>query len=136
MCTGGAGNGDSPLNTIRILDLNIWNYNEPWPARRARIVDLILEAQPDIVALQEVRYRDWLVDPRHQAEQILSGLPGYGAIWHPAHHWPAHAAHNPGQEWEGLAILSPHPIVDQAILQLSREPDDPRDTFQRLVVAS
>jgi endonuclease/exonuclease/phosphatase family metal-dependent hydrolase len=122
------------MKTIRILDLNIWNYNDPWPTRRDLIADLILDTEPDIVALQEIRYRDWSLDPRHQADQILVGLPGYRCIWHPAHHWPPGKGGNVGDvEWEGLAILSPHPIVDQALLRLSRAPDDPRDNFQRLV---
>jgi endonuclease/exonuclease/phosphatase family metal-dependent hydrolase len=122
------------MTAIRILDLNIWNYNEPWPTRRDLILDLILDTEPDIVALQEIRYRDWTLDPRHQAGQILAGLPGYTATWHPAHYWPQASRETTGEkEWEGLAILSPHPIVDQAVLRLSRAPEDPRDSFQRLV---
>lgn len=122
------------MTAVRILDLNIWNYNEPWPTRRDLILDLILDTEPDVVALQEIRYRDWTLDPRHQAGQILAGLPGYSAIWHPAHYWPPGGRENMGEkEWEGLAILSPHPVVDQAVLRLSRAPEDPRDNFQRLV---
>jgi endonuclease/exonuclease/phosphatase family metal-dependent hydrolase len=122
------------MTAIRILDLNIWNYNEPWPGRRDLIQDLILDTDPDIVALQEIRYRDWTLDPRHQADQILAGLPGYAAVWYPAHYWPPASRESLGEkEWEGLAILSRHPIVDQAVLQLSRAPEDPRDHFQRLV---
>jgi len=124
-------------DSIRILNLNIWNYNPPWTTRRERIVDLVLDTQPDAVALQEIRYRDWSIDPRHQADQILAGLEGYAAVWVPAHYWPAGSGHNVGElEWEGLAILSPHPIVDHTLLRLSRDPDDPRDSFQRLVLGA
>jgi endonuclease/exonuclease/phosphatase family metal-dependent hydrolase len=35
-----------------------------------------------------------------------------------------------------LAILSPHPIVDHKLLRLSRDPGDPRDSFQRLVLGA
>ena len=62
------------MTTLRILNLNIWNYNAPWPERRARIVGLIQDTQPDLVALQEVRYHDWLPYPNHQADQIRLGL--------------------------------------------------------------
>jgi endonuclease/exonuclease/phosphatase family metal-dependent hydrolase len=125
------------MSEIRILDLNIWNYNEPWLARRDRIVDLILDTRPDIVALQEIRYHDWTADPRHQADQILSRLSGYASIWHPAHYWPPRTGDNLGEiKWEGLAILSKHPIVDQAVLHLSRDAGDPRDSFQRLVLGA
>ena len=125
------------MNSIRILDLNIWNYNEPWPARRDRIVDLIQRTNPDLVALQEIRYHEWLPEPRHQADQILAELSGYTSIWHPAHYWPPNMdTFTSGKQWEGLAILSRSPIVDQAIARLSRDADDPRDSFQRLVLGA
>jgi endonuclease/exonuclease/phosphatase family metal-dependent hydrolase len=125
------------MTAIRALDLNIWNYTEPWPARRDLIVDMILDLEPDVVALQEVRYRDWSLDPRHQGDQILAGLPGFDSVWEPAHRWLPGQGHNVGDiEWEGLAILSPHPIVDRALVRLSRSDSDPRDTFQRLVLGA
>jgi endonuclease/exonuclease/phosphatase family metal-dependent hydrolase len=122
---------------IKILGLNIWNYNKPWPARRDLISDMVLDLRPDIVALQEVRYQDWTIDPRHQGDQILAGLPDYASVWQPAHYWEPGQRNNAGElEWEGLALLSPHPIVDQAVIRLSRAPDDPRDNFQRLVLGA
>ena len=125
------------MTTLRILNLNIWNYNAPWPERRARIVKLIQETDPDLVALQEVRYHDWLPHPNHQADQILSGLTGYNSIWHPAHYWSPGQGDNQGHTcWEGLAILSQTPIVDKALVRLSRNPDDPRDSHQRLVLGA
>lgn len=122
-------------DTIRVLDLNIWNYNEPWERRREAIISLILDARPDVVALQEVRYQSWQEDPRHQADQIAAGLPGYHLIWHPAHHWPTDADSGQAQHWEGLAILSLHPFTDLAVARLSQDFSDPRDHFQRLVLA-
>ena len=125
------------MSVVRLLDLNIWNVNEPWTARRERIVDLIATAAPDVVALQEVRYCDWIADARHQADQIIDSLPGYRSVWQPAHYWQPGEGHNTGRtEWEGLAILSPHPIVDRALLRLSRDPNDERDHFQRLVLGA
>lgn len=125
------------MTDVRILDLNIWNYNEPWPTRRERIVDLIQHTAPDLVALQEIRYHEWLPEPRHQADQILAGLSGYTCVWHPAHYWPLDAKHPAGaKQWEGLAILSRYPIVDQAVARLSRDAQDVRDSFQRLVIGA
>ena len=125
------------MNRVQLLDLNIWNYNDPWEARRERIVDLIRSTLPDVVALQEVRGRDWGADVRHQADQILARLPGYSAVWEPAHYWRPGEGHNEGRlEWEGLAILSAHPLVDRAVARLSQDPQDERDSFQRLVLGT
>jgi endonuclease/exonuclease/phosphatase family metal-dependent hydrolase len=125
------------MPTLRILNLNIWNYNPPWTERRARIIALIQETAPDLVALQEIRHHDWLPYPTHQADQILAGLPGYRSIWQPAHYWPPGQGDNQGRTcWEGLAVLSRAPVVDQAHVRLSRNPDDPRDAHQRLVLGA
>jgi endonuclease/exonuclease/phosphatase family metal-dependent hydrolase len=125
------------MTGIRILDLNIWNYNEPWPARRERIVDLIQRTSPDMVALQEIRYHEDRAEPGHQAAQICASLTGYACIWQPAHYWPPETTQpTGGKRWEGLAILSRYPIVDQCVYRLSRDADDPRDSFQRLVLSA
>ncbi|MBN1580573.1 MAG: endonuclease/exonuclease/phosphatase family protein [Anaerolineae bacterium] len=123
------------MTTTRILDLNIWNYNDPWPVRRDLIVRLILETNPDIVAFQEVRYQDW-IDVHHQADQILSHLDGYTAVWNPAAYWSPDQDENKGQQWEGLAILSRHPLVDRRIARLERDAADPHNHFPRLVLAA
>ncbi len=123
------------MPAIHVLNLNIWNYNAPWPERRRLIIDLIRQTQPDVVALEEVRYQDWL-NTRHQADQILTGLTGYDAVWQPAAYWPRGQESNQGQQWEGLAILSRHPIVDQAMTRLSRDPGDPHNHFDRLVMGA
>lgn len=117
-----------------ILGLNIWNYNEPWPVRRELIAQMIQEAVPDLVALQEMRYHStYAEDPRHQADQLLSRLQGYQAIWQPAMYYAPSEA-NGGIRWEGLAILSRLPIVDHRHIRLSRDPEDPRDSHQRIVL--
>jgi endonuclease/exonuclease/phosphatase family metal-dependent hydrolase len=125
------------MTNLRILNLNIWNYNPPWPERRSRIVELIQGTEPDLVALQEIRYHDWLPYASHQADQIVAELAGYHCIWHPAHYWPPGHGDNQGETcWEGLAILSRSPIVDKALVRLSRDLTDPRDAHQRLVLGA
>lgn len=125
------------MTRLTLLNLNIWNYNAPWTERRARIIELIQRTEPDLVALQEVRYHDWLPYPSHQADQILAELSDYHNIWHPAHYWPPGEGDNRGQTcWEGLAIFSRSPIVDQTHLRLSRDLEDPRDVHQRLVLGA
>lgn len=120
------------MDTLRILNLNIWNYNAPWPTRCSLIAGLIARTRPDAVALQEVRYQSWL-DNRHQADQILDELSEpYHTIWQPAAYW----ALDEGDQWEGLAVLSRYPIVDQATVRLERDPNDPRDSFVRRVLGA
>jgi endonuclease/exonuclease/phosphatase family metal-dependent hydrolase len=125
----------SLMSIIRILDLNIWNYNDPWPIRRDLIVRLIRETNPDMVALQEVRHQDWL-DTHHQADQLLLDLDGYTAVWNPAAYWPPDHDEHKGLQWEGLAILSRHPIVDRRMVCLERDVTDPHNHFPRLVLGA
>jgi len=120
--------------TICLLDLNIWNYNEPWSARRNLIVELIREANADVVALQEIQCRSWLDDPGHQAAQIRARLPEFELIWHPAHYWAPGWGDNLGEKWEGLAILSRYPIVDQRFRQLTRRREDGASPWLRGVL--
>ena len=79
------------MDPIRVLSLNIWNYNEPWPDRLALIGSLIARTSPDLVALQEIRFQSWSALP-HQADQILDklrqlGADAYHMIWQPAAYW-------------------------------------------------
>ncbi len=114
---------------MRVLSLNIWNYNSPWTRRREKIVDLIRREQAHVVALQEVhnnRFRN--VRGNNQATQIAQTL-GWNVIYQPAMvYLPL-----PRIE-EGLAILSPEPITDVASQRLSRDARDPRDLHRRLVL--
>lgn len=57
---------------LRVLSLNIWNREGPWPARRALIRDWIARLAPDVIGMQEV-LRGQSVD---QAAEIFAGT-GY-----------------------------------------------------------
>lgn len=122
------------LNTIKVFNLNIWNYNEPWDVRRELIAEAIRREEADLVALQEIRYlSSYEEDPRHQAEQIAERLSGYSLIWQPAHYYQSCG---PDEKWEGLAILSHLPVVDRRYLLLSRDEGDSNDTLQRIVLGA
>ncbi len=55
---------------IRILTLNLWHDQGPWPARRKRIREWLERLDPDVLAFQEV-----LRGPgRDQAAELLEGL--------------------------------------------------------------
>jgi len=119
---------------MRVMSLNIWNYNAPWPRRRELIIEVVRAADPDVVAFQEIRgdpdrdERDAEGRRLNQAQQIAARLPEYPhLIFQPAMHYP-------NDVWEGLAILSRIPIAEHGWVSLTRDPDDPRDRHQRIVL--
>ena len=114
---------------IRVMTLNIWNYNDPWPRRRELIVDTVREVDPDVVGFQEIRH-DGARDEggRNQAEQFAACLPDYRFVAQPAQ------IDVEVDRWEGLAIFSRLPIASTDHIELSRDPSDPRDNHQRIVL--
>ncbi|NOZ29304.1 MAG: hypothetical protein GXP39_14805 [Chloroflexi bacterium] len=119
---------------MRVMSLNIWNYNEPWPRRRELIVQAVRAAAPDVVAFQEIRSdperdeRDDDGQRLNQAQQIAARLPEYPHLaFQPAMYYPTGA-------WEGLAFLSRIPFAGRDWVCLSRDSDDPEDRHQRIVL--
>lgn len=45
--------GSTPLNTIRVLTLNLWQQYGAWDERRAILIDGIKKLQPDLVSFAE-----------------------------------------------------------------------------------
>jgi endonuclease/exonuclease/phosphatase family metal-dependent hydrolase len=114
---------------MKVLTLNIWNYNRPWRRRCELIRQLIQQEQPDIVGLQEVCNDWWLQRPwSNQAAHVGKGL-GYEVIFRPAAtYWRLPLVQ------VGQAVMSRHPIRNDEVLHLSRDPNDPRDRHPRCVV--
>ncbi len=119
---------------MRVMSLNIWNYNEPWPRRRELIVETVRSAGPEVVAFQEIRSdperdeRDDDGQRLNQAQQIAVRLPEYPYLaFQPAMYYPTGA-------WEGLAFLSRIPFAGRDWTSLSRDPGDPEDRHQRIVL--
>jgi endonuclease/exonuclease/phosphatase family metal-dependent hydrolase len=114
---------------LKIMSYNIWNYNEPWRERRKIIVEGILEADPDIVGLQEIR-DDRRYNPIgcDQARQIADRT-GMGYRYQPAMTYS-----NSPRSVEGLCVMSRYPIASTAYVTLTREPDDDKDSHQRIVL--
>jgi endonuclease/exonuclease/phosphatase family metal-dependent hydrolase len=90
----------------RIVTLNIWNRQGPWPERLPLIRDGLRATGADAISLQEVL----AFGGATQAHEIADGL-GWNVYYAPA--------------WEigggltfGNAILSPHPLVDTQCLAL------------------
>ncbi len=114
---------------LRLMSYNVWNYNDPWPQRRKIIVDTILEQDPDIIGLQEIR-DDRKFNPigQNQASQIASrtGLD--------YHYQPAMVYSRSPRSVEGLCVMARHPMESTAYVELTRNPQDQKDFHQRIVL--
>ena len=114
---------------LRLMSYNIWNYNEPWAERRKLIVDTILEADPDVIGLQEIR-DDRRFNPvgQDQARQIAERT-GFDYQYQPAMIY----SRDP-RSVEGLCIMSRHSIDSTSYVELTKESGDERDFHQRIVL--
>jgi len=118
-----------PDDTLRVMTLNIWNYNEPWTRRRDLIAEVVRQAGPHVIGFQEIRHDGRRNDEgKNQAEQLADRLPDYDYRFRPAQRNPE------ADQWEGLAIFSRLPILASSHLELSRDPQDPNDNHQRIVL--
>jgi endonuclease/exonuclease/phosphatase family metal-dependent hydrolase len=106
-----------PPETLRVLTLNIWNNQGPWPQRLRLIRREVAALAPDIVALLVVLHlEDAPAGAVDQAQAIADGLGYYSAF--------ASAWHIGGGLQFGNAILSKWPIVTAENHALPCEPDD------------
>ena len=98
------------MERLRVATFNLWNRQGPWPARRALIRAGLDGLAADVIALQEVL---GFAGQPSQAHEVAP------AGWH-VHHAPA---------WDigggltfGNALVSPHPLLDVAVLPLPTPP--------------
>jgi len=105
--------------TVRVATLNCRNTVDRWHLRRTLLVRQLVDLQPDVIGLQEVRT---LPD---QAAWIAgrAGSPPY-------RRYRARKAGLAGL-WEGIAVLSRLPVVDTGSLDLGGQ----RRVAQRLTVS-
>ena len=107
----------SASDRLRVVTLNIWNTQGPWPERLRLIRRELAELKPDLVGLQEVLHLDnappGTVD---QAQAIADGLGYYAAF--------ASAWHIGGGLQFGNALLSRWPFAAAESFPLPCEPED------------
>lgn len=113
---------------LRIASLNIANYDDHahWQVRRQMIIDELAVLQPDVIALQEVRYNSrhetTIYSHLNSAEQILAGLQHRGLYLSAtvstqrSMHYRALAD---GPFWEGLSVISSVPVIETGKRQFS-----------------
>ena len=114
---------------LRVMTLNIWNYNPPWERRRELILETIRIADSDVIGFQEIRHdRERDAEGLHQAEQLAGELSEYAWACVPAQK-------DVGVDrWEGLAVFSKIPFKRTDHEMLTRDPSDEGDRHQRIVL--
>ena len=117
------------MPSIKLMDLNIWNYNAPWPRRRDLIVAELKREQPDVICLQETR-SDFRHNEggRNQARQFAERLGCHYVYQRGMLYCPP-----PLRVEEGVSILSRHPILEWNSRPLPRT-SDPADRHQRVLL--
>lgn len=98
--------------SLRLLDLNLWNVNEPFAARMAAFDAYVRTAQPDVLMLQEV-------SSPPGANLQLSAVPHlrhYRSAYQETGAWQARA--------EGIAILSLGSLEQVEAVRLPSGDDD------------
>ena len=129
----------------RILSYNVWNTNpssdvygfgrrwDQYTKRLDHLVGFIKEAKAGIIGFQEVRYDGVFGGPGNHAQvkHLTDRLPGYQYVYQAAMSYLNSRVPYERIE-EGPAILSKYPIVATDYLLLSRDPNDPNDSHQRL----
>lgn len=147
-CTTGDDGGQSCEEGVRfprILSYNVWNtnpsadvygYERRWmqyAKRMDHLVRFVKEADAGIIGFQEVRYDGVFGgEGNHaQVQHLAERLPGHQYVYQPAMSYLN--ANTPYERIEeGPAVFSKYPIVDTDYLLLSRDPNDPNDSHQRL----
>jgi endonuclease/exonuclease/phosphatase family metal-dependent hydrolase len=112
--------------SLRLLTLNIWNYNRNWPQRRQAIAGLISELQPDAVALQECRHDFRFDRGRGQGEQLADCTGYYPTVETAQVYTPLLKID------EGLTFLTKQQPELTMIRRLERLPRERQDENQRI----
>ncbi|MFE3451698.1 endonuclease/exonuclease/phosphatase family protein [Nonomuraea sp. NPDC059194] len=108
------------MTTLRVVTLNLWGTNGPWPQRLELIRRELTLLQPDVVGLQEVVRQNGDC----QAQAIADGL-GYEIAYGPACEYDGRIL--------GNAILSRTPIREQREFALPVGGAEPRALLYALV---
>ncbi len=109
------------------MTLNIWGLSGDWMRRCQLIAKLLKHEKPDIVGLQEVCHLCGSGLIGENQAFVLAKMAGY-PFWHFV---PAHRSQT---KTIGQAVLSQHPITAVDILPFPRDPNDPKDTEDRVAV--
>lgn len=138
----GVGGTDAPFSTeqagvmtvtgstperLRLLSLNLQCLQNDWPARKARIISMITELEPDVLVLQEDCI-DGAEAQSHQLQRALASSLGRGFV---RLRQTTHVAGSVGaMVEEGISLLTAFPIDSHHVLEL------PHRHFPRKAIAA
>ena len=147
----------SEHNGIRILSINLWNFNY-WQRRLPLLDEVLLRHKPDVIGVQELRirarytldnlapYEDPRLEHSFQIYDLLRRLSYFREGAHSNGHWqwfssPAMFFKESSPEQypehyvgEGLGLISRFPITARHRVELSRDGNDGLDFHQRLLL--
>jgi len=112
---------------LKLMTYNIWNFNGDWQMRKKAVARFIAEQAPDLVGVQEIRYRyaggptqlDELV------EELLLLNQSYHFFYQPAMFYSTEA--------EGVGVLSRFPFLALEYMNLTFVPGS-GDSNRRIVL--
>jgi len=113
------------MKPLKILNLNIWNYNK-WEERKPKIISFIRKHNPDIIILQEVR-DDLQFNKKgnNQAEQLNSILKYPYLVFYPVENKRKERPEKYKLPCvEGSTVLSRFPIIKTDEKKLKKHPED------------
>lgn len=124
--------------TLKIVSYNIWNLEKPYETRMQMIAHQLIQLNPHIIGLQEVRLTNYEYPSDSHAGATVADLAhklysaGYEHwVWRPAMLYEGASRE---QTFEGLALFSQYPILDVEVLPLTRENGNSEDYHQRIAL--
>ncbi|KAL4232401.1 hypothetical protein ACF0H5_009969 [Mactra antiquata] len=126
--------------SFSIMTYNIWNFNSRslkhggYTDRMHRLRKTIIKANPDIIALQEVRYEQIKGEDLgpNQIHTLSEWLPQYQYVYQPAQMQPNSI--EDGRTEEGVALMSKYPILSHNVVMLFLNRSNSADTHQRILL--
>mgnify|MGYP001626348357 CR=1 FL=1 len=112
---------------MKIMSLNIGQYQDNWRARKPRIIKAIMKEEPDVLLLQEVSddRRHQGKDGLHQGAQLNSKLRYKTMIYDIMEQRRAEKGIEiNSQVFDGLACLTNLQVLSHRVMRLQKAPDD------------
>ncbi|KAK3266962.1 hypothetical protein CYMTET_24451 [Cymbomonas tetramitiformis] len=109
-------------SALKVMNINTMNYMGSWKKRFTGMAQVIERAQPDIVALEEIRRDEYKDSGKTQLDFLADLLPDYNY-----HHYEMGMQY--GSDEEGLGLLSRLPFTNFSVTKLSYQvTDDDKNT--------